>query len=114
MSLPAPYVQVLQECGVPMMESLGVADVALLADDAVDAAETLEGTGVAILGGDVFYATARGFEMALANWDTKPKPGEIAAEYVTRSIAETRDYIRRYQVPENTTALFSMVVAQVF
>jgi hypothetical protein len=97
-----------------MMESLRVADVALLADDAVDAAETLEGTGVAILGGDVFYATAQGFEMPIAYWDTKPNPGETAAEYVTRSISETRDYIRGYQVPANKTALFSMVVAQVF
>ncbi|MET4676266.1 MULTISPECIES: Imm40 family immunity protein [unclassified Luteibacter] len=97
-----------------MMESLGVADVALLADDAVDAAETLEGTGVAILGGDVFYATAQGFEMPRAYWDTKPNPGETAAEYVIRSILETRDYIRGYQVPANKTALFSMVVAQVF
>lgn len=86
----------------------------MLADDAVDAAESLAGTEVAILGGDVFHATAQGFEVARANWVTKPNPGETAAEYVIRSIVETRDYIRRYPVPENKTALFSMVVARVF
>ena len=38
-----------------MMAAFGTADVALLADDALEAAQILARSGIAILGGDVFY-----------------------------------------------------------
>jgi hypothetical protein len=114
MIFPTTFSHLLSDRGIPMMEALGTADVALTAEDALDAAEVLVGTGVAILGGDVFYKTAEGFKLAYANWHTDPKAGEDAGAYATRSIQETRDYIRRYPVVPEKTALFALVVAQVF
>ena len=96
-----------------MMDAFGTADVALSAEDAMAAAESLSGGGVAILGGDVYYKTRHGFELAFANWHSDPKAGEVPQAYVARTVQETCDYIRRYQAPPNKTPLFSLVVAEV-
>lgn len=72
MSLPAIFLALLKDRGIPMMEAFGTADVALDADDAIAAAQALASTGVAVLGGDVFYQTAAGFELAYANWHSDP------------------------------------------
>ena len=113
MSLPPSFLSLLNERGIPMMAAFGTADVALVADDAVSAAQTLTGSRVAVLGGDVFYQTAKGFELAYANWHTEPTTGEDAGAYVARSILETCEYIRRYPVMADKTALFALVVAEV-
>lgn len=97
-----------------MMEHVHTADIAFTAEDAIAASETLHGTGVAILGGDVIYKTRTGYEFARANWDSKPKPGETVEAYVDRSIQETRDYILRYPASPDKISLFSLAVAQVF
>lgn len=96
-----------------MMAAFGTADIALIADDAISAAQALAGSGVAVLGGDVFYQTAAGFQLAYANWHTDPRAGEDADAYAARSIQETCDYIRRYPVVPDRTALFALVVAEV-
>lgn len=113
MKIPSAFSQLLSDRGIPMMEAFGIADVALIGDDAVDAAEALRGTGVAVLGGDVFYKTADGFKLAYENWSTKPMAGEDVEAYVARSIRETCDYIRGYAVVRDKVALFALVVAEV-
>lgn len=115
MSLPTTFLSLLSERGIPMLDAFGTADVSLTAEDAVSAAQSLTGEGVAILGGDVFYSTPEGFELAFANWHSDPRAGESAAIYAARSIEETCEYIRRYPLPPpNKVPLFSLVVAQVF
>jgi hypothetical protein len=96
-----------------MTAAFGTADVALVADDAVSAAQTLTGSRAAVLGGDVFYQTAEGFQLAYANWNTEPTAGEDVGAFVARSIQETCDYIRLYPVVPGKTALFALVVAEV-
>lgn len=98
-----------------MMDAFGTADVALEADDALEAAQSLLGQGVAVLGGDVFYRTEVGYELAYANWNSEPMPGEDAETYVKRSVQETCEYIRSYpSSPPGKVPLFALVVAQVF
>ena len=114
MNYPDAYSQLISERGIPMMEAFGTDDVALAADDAISAAQTLLRGEFAILGGDVFYKTPQGFELAYANWDCRPKVGEKTDAFVTRSIHETCDYIRRFSSPPEKTALFALVISQVF
>lgn len=95
-----------------MMAAFGTADVALLADDALEAAQILARSGIAILGGDVFYQTSNGLHLAYANWSTKPEPGEDPATFVTRSIQETCEYIRRYPSEQGRKELFALVIGE--
>lgn len=113
MSIPAAFLRLLSDRGIPMMEAFGTADVALTADDALAAADALSGARVAVLGGDVFYRTVGGLKLAYANWHVDPKAGEDADAYVARSIQATCDYIRAYPVSPDKTALFALVVAEV-
>lgn len=114
MSLPSPFLSLVRERGVSMMEAFGTEDVALDAQDAIEAAQMLSDTGVAVLGGDVFFRTAQGFELAYANWHSDPRPGEDAGAYAARSIQETCDYIRGFPTLPDRTAIFALVVSQVF
>jgi hypothetical protein len=114
MSLPAAYSRILSGQGISMMEAFHTEDIALTADDAIAAAQTLVGERVAVIGGDVFYKTANGFELACATWYCKPAVGETVDAFVTRSVQETCDYVRRFPAVAGKTALFALVVTQVF
>jgi len=97
-----------------MREAFHTDDVALTADDAIAAAQTLRGEHVAVIGGDVFYKTPAGFELANATWHCEPTANENVDAFVARSVQETCDYIRRFPPAPGKTALFALVVAQVF
>ncbi|SDF27170.1 Imm40 family immunity protein [Dyella sp. 333MFSha] len=114
MSLPSPFLNWVRHRGVSVMDAFGTEDVALDAEDAIEAAQLLADTGVAVLGGDVFFRTAQGFELAYANWCSNPRPGENAAAYAARSIRETCDYIRDFPIRPDRTAIFALVVSEVF
>jgi hypothetical protein len=113
MNLPQAFLSVLRDHGISMMEAFGTSDVALYANNAVAAAQALLGTRIAVLGGDVFYQTKTGFELAYANWHSEPEPSEDALAYAARSVKETCDYIRRFPERPDRTAVFSLVVAEV-
>lgn len=114
MSPPLCYSKLLSERGISMKDAFGTDDVALFTDDALAAAASLRGTGVAVLGGDVFYKTSQGFELAYANWHSEPKAGEDADAFVARSIQEASEYIRMYTAAPNKIPIFALVVSQVF
>lgn len=114
MSLPSPFLSFVRDRGVSMMEPFGTEDLALDAEDAIEAARLLADTGVAVLGGDVFFRTAQGFELAYANWHSDPRPGEDAGAYAARSIREACDYIRGFPTRPDRTAIFAFVVSEVF
>ena len=114
MHFPPGYSKILVEHGVPLIDAFGTEDVAFFRDDALVAASTLRGTGLAVLGGDVFYKTAQGFEIAYANWHCEPAAEEDADAFVDRSIQEACDYIAAYPSVPDKRPLFALVISQVF
>lgn len=114
MQFPPDYSMMLAERGVPMMDAFGTEDVAFFPDDALAAAATLRGTGFAVLGGDVFYKTTQGFELAYASWHCEPKAGEDSDAFVVRSIQEACSYIRQYPSVPGKRPVFALVLSQVF
>jgi hypothetical protein len=69
----------------------------------------LEGTEVAILGGDVYSKENEAWELAIPNWYTNIEPGESWRSYVSRSHTHTVEFLKEYYAKGNFW--FVLVVA---
>ena len=85
---------------------------ALTKQEAIEALAYYQQIGVAILGGDVFYADKKGeIYWTYDNWYFIKKESESDAEYLERSVAETIVYINNYKNNsfKNCVFLFDIV-----
>jgi len=121
MLIPDAYRRLEKEKGRSLAD-IGIAGVAFTRKDILEALEYLQGSQVAVLGGDVLKIV-RGVQRASSFWDGKPKPthdnwaadrrpGEDLMDYVERSIAEAERYIRSYPDPEDGTILYSPTISE--
>ena len=113
MTTSTEYQQLLTNAGVPLLQKVGVDEVALSRQDALRAVEILRRASLPILGGDVYFERRGDIESAIANWHADPRPGESRGEYLARSWATTETYIQKFpQQPTGILALFVLVVGK--
>lgn len=80
------------------LESYGILNYALSRDDALDALDKLEVMGVAILGGDVYFANDGVYSLSYDNWYCDPIENITDTEYTQLSISLAKKYIQRYPI----------------
>lgn len=98
----------LRERGLAL-SMLGLADIALRREDALEAIEILGDDGVPILGGDVFFLQDDDVRLAYANWHTEKRPSEDDVAYRRRSCLETSNYIGSFPNRTGVIPLFVIV-----
>jgi hypothetical protein len=102
------YTTLLESKGIPLA-MLGVRDIALRRNDALQAVECLRAAEIPILGGDVYFQRNGRIEAAYANWHADPKREEDWNAYLRRSWSSTEDYIRGFPDNKDIEPLFSLV-----
>jgi hypothetical protein len=102
------YKRLLEDKGIPLLD-LGLREIALERDDALQAVKLLQKASVPILGGDVYFRRKSGIESAYANWHSDQAPSEGRDCYVTRSCLKTENYIKKFSSPDSPM-LFVLVI----
>jgi hypothetical protein len=113
MLIPDAYRRLEKEKGRSLRD-IGCAGFAFTRKDILDALESLKGSQVAVLGGDVLEI-ANGELRYLGtgdNWYADKRPREDLMDYIQRSIVEAERYIRTYPDPEDGTILYSPVISE--
>jgi Immunity protein 40 len=105
------YQQMLSSKGVPL-DGLGIREVGLTRDDALQAIGFLESESIPILGGDVYFRRGSKIETAYANWYSDPVPGEDRSEFLGRSWKRAREYIKDFPERQGVDPLFVLVVGR--
>ena len=120
MLIPDAYRRLEKEKG-RCLRDMGVAGVAFLRKDVLDALEYLKGSQVVVLGGDVLKinsgAQPNSFhhgkpKPTYDSWHADRRSGEDLMDYIERSIAEAERYIRSYPDPEDGTILYCPVISE--
>jgi hypothetical protein len=89
------------------LDGMGIRNWALERHAALSALERLSELGIGVLGGDVYHFDGKQFQPNRDNWFCKRHKDDQPIDFVARSIAETRRFIRRY--PVTATAFFALV-----
>jgi hypothetical protein len=96
---------------IPLDIDVGVYEDAWTRRAARKVIEAIEGSNVAILGGEVLRRAAGCISYTYDNWDSHRAEREEFGAYAVRSRRETRAYIDAYPDPEDGTVLYVMVFA---
>lgn len=108
MQLPSKFTELLRAKGRSLRE-IGVSAIGLSRADAVAAIETLAGSSVAILSGDVLRVANDRPQYTYSNWRASRGIGEASASFIARSHAIARDYIENYAEPAGQLTLYTLV-----
>src|SRR6478609_3727244 len=92
-ALPIP--EDLRACAISL-HHLGVREVALIRQNAVDIISALQGSKWAILGGDVLVERDGAFRHSGDSWHTDRMADDSCPEFIDRSHRESRSYIERF------------------
>jgi hypothetical protein len=111
MLIPEPYRRLEKGKGRVLTE-IGVAGVAFMREDILEALACLKGSQVAVLGGDVLEIVNGNLRYTHDSWYANRRPEEDLTGYLERSIAEAERYIRRFPDPEDGTILYSPVISE--
>jgi hypothetical protein len=84
MLIPQKYIEILESKGQPLTD-IGINAVALNQADALGAIETLRGSQVAILGGDVFRVVGGRPQHTYDNWYSNRRSDEDLSAFLQRS-----------------------------
>ena len=102
------YQRLIEKRGISL-QCFGIADVALSRTDAMLAVNLLQNAAIPILGGDVYFKTETGIEVAYANWHSDPADGEDRNSFVIRSCLDTKNYIEKFPSTE-AAPIFALVI----
>lgn len=110
MTLPAAYLDVVQS-GIPLSSiNPGSTEFALPLDAVIRALEALEGTGIAVLGGDVLKKSDCELSYTYENWYSSKRDGEQKEMFARRSLLETKSYVEKFAVTARFSPLFVLVL----
>jgi Immunity protein 40 len=112
MRIAKDYADLLNSKGIPL-SMLGISDIALKRDDALQAVSLLRAAEIPILGGDVYFQRGNLIELAYANWYVQLKEKEEKDSYLRRSWDMSEAYIREFPDNNKGDLLFSLVTGQV-
>jgi hypothetical protein len=107
------YQNLLKSRGFPLIEVLGINEVALMREDALVAVELLRYASVPILGGDLYVQRGTSVESACTNWFTNCIPGESEEHYLVRSWNNAEKFIKELPELNAGRPLFVFVVGDV-
>jgi len=107
------YEHLLNSKGLPLVELLGIHEVALMREDALAAVELLRNASIPILGGDLYLKRGTSVESASTNWSTTCMPGESEEHYLIRSWENTEKFIKELPQLNGATPLFVLVIGDV-
>jgi hypothetical protein len=75
---------------------------ALTKDHVLDVLQKFEVEGIAIFGGDVMDGAGGQIGFESSSWHSDKKKDEKYSDFVKRSIKETREYVNKYPISNNT------------
>jgi hypothetical protein len=107
------YNRILFHEGLPLSQiNPGSTEYALSADAALRAIGALEGTAIAILGGDVLTENDGKLAYTESNWFCNKQDGSCDQEYAVASRAAAAEYISRYEATTGARqhALYVLVI----
>ena len=93
------------------LQSLGISELGLLRDDALQGVEVLRTSSTPILGGDVYFIREGSVEQAFANWHTDQHHGEGRREFAERSCLQTAEYVETFPLRPDVSPVFVFVVS---
>jgi len=105
--LPREIPERLRSLGIPL-ENQDVDDLAWNKADALDVIDSLKGTKVAILGGDVYRSEPWGFVPAYDNWTCIRMEGELASEYARRTRQVAATFVQEYDDDQASNVFFAL------
>lgn len=91
------------------LTSMGVNNWALSKESALKVLNKLEQLQVAVLGGDVCELIGDIIQYNYDSWHCDQGQGELNNEFVLRSIATAKQYIKDYKVENSKRVLFAFV-----
>lgn len=94
------------------LSAIGLEEHAWRLDAAISVLLLLEGSSVAVLGGDVYNRTRAGFEPVYENWYCDAQPGESPAAFATRSRRDAVAYIERLANSVSPDSWVSLVLSE--
>ena len=92
------------------LESLVLQENAWTKNDALELLAQLEGTDVAVLGGDVYSVSSGRLEPSYESWFCERRPREGLFAYAERSQQKAKAFLRAF--PDLSEALFALVLSQ--
>lgn len=98
--------------GFSLEQAFGLSEWAVTLQDAFVAVEMARGSGLIILGGDLFIKKRSGIEMAYSNWYVDPEKGETTEVYSRRSCDRAGEYLRSLPTPEGGEFLVTFVLRE--
>ncbi|HAH19604.1 MAG: hypothetical protein A2Y00_07480 [Omnitrophica WOR_2 bacterium GWF2_43_52] len=84
-------------------------EVAWTRADALQVVSALDGSSVAILGGDVLQKRERRFEHESSSWHSDRREDELWLDYALRNWSETMAYLKRFPDPEDGSFAYVLV-----
>ena len=82
------------------LESVGVNNYAFSKQHALDLLDLLSANGAGVFGGDVYLVENGKPELTYDNWCTDPEPEEDDKFFCSRSILESKEYVKKYPNPD--------------
>ena len=111
MLLPERFKEILSTKGRDLTE-IGLHDVALSKQDAIEAIRSLLGHEIAVLGGDVYYEKEGRIRPRLHNWFCEKQPNEHPFEFTKRSQIVALNFVQDYDASAESNAFFVLVISE--
>ena len=105
------YQEIAEQHGKSLAPA-GVNGIAFERKYALLALEALRGSGLSVLGGDVYSSKMGRLRLTYDNWSSQRIIGEDPDAFKMRSIEEASRYIANYKESEVGTTLYSIVIKE--
>ena len=110
--LPPRCSDLIKERGIPLGQwNPGSEEFALDKESAIRALETLEGSNIAVLGGDVVRILQGRLKYVYAQWSSERRNGEDSKNFAMRSRREALDFVLTFRPMEAYEPLFVFVLS---
>jgi Immunity protein 40 len=110
MPVPSQFQEIHTAHGYSLRE-IGVPATGLARADALAAVDTLAGSDVAIMSGDVLRVCDHIPQYTYSNWRARRGIGEGFPEFAARSLQIARDYITKFAEEGTQLTLYTLVTA---
>lgn len=97
--------------GSRVLEELGIQDRAWPFERTSTLLRELAGTGIAVLGGDVYDLTSGRAVPTYDNWHCDRRPHETFGQYAARSLDTALAYVSQYSFPTDRSLWVGLVMA---
>lgn len=89
----------------------GLEDLAWTRPDVIGVVMQLDGTKVAVIGGDILKNEGEMYGHTCDSWCCDIRPGELWDEYAKRSRKTAQEYVEAYPEAHNSSYIFCLLLA---